>query len=141
MKKSAKSFQIRIFPATVIVVTILIFFSCSNNNFLIRKGESDYRIFVSAQVDQPEKYAAYELQKYLQEISGYELPVTHVDDPETKMIYVGFKGAPESLLSELNITEFGKEEYIIRTRSEDILIAGGKPRGTLYGVVGFLSDH
>jgi len=141
MKKTAKNFQIRIFPTTAILVIILFFYSCSNNNYLIRKGESDYHIFVSEQADQPEKYAAFELQKYLQEISGCELPVTYLDDPETKMIYVGFDGAPESLLSGLDISEFGKEEFIIRTTGEDILIAGGKTRGTLYGVVGFLSDH
>ncbi len=141
MRKTAKSFQTGIFSTTIIVVFILILCSCSNNNFLIRNGKSEIRIFVSARADRVETYAAFELQKYLQEISGCKLPVTHVDDPDAKMIYVGFDGVPESVLSDLNSSEFGKEEYIIRTTGEDILIAGGKPRGTLYGVVGFLSDH
>lgn len=141
MKKTARSFQTGIFSTTINVVFILILCSCSNNNFLIRNGKSETHIFVSAGADRVETYAAFELQKYLQEISGCKLPVTHVDDPDTKMIYVGFSGAPESVLSGFNIAEFGKEEYIIRTTGEDILIAGGKPRGTLYGVIGFLSDH
>jgi hypothetical protein len=140
-KKSAKNFQKRIFPAVFIAVIFLVFCNCSNNNYLIRKGRSDYHIFVSAQAGKAEKYAALELQKYLKEISGCELPVTHSDDPDAKMIYVGFDGVPESVVSGLDLSEFGKEEYIIRTRGEDLLITGGKPRGTLYGVFGFLSDH
>jgi hypothetical protein len=102
---------------------------------------SDYRIFVSEQAGKPEKHAALELQKYLQEISGCRLPVTQTEDPNVKMIYLGFEGVPESMVSGLNLSEFGKEEYLIRTVGEDLLIAGGKPRGTLYGVLGFLSDH
>ena len=84
MKKFTKSFQKRIFSATFTVVIILIFCSCSNNNFLIRNGESDYHIYVSAQAGRPEKHATFELQKYLKEISGCELPVTHIDDTDAK---------------------------------------------------------
>jgi hypothetical protein len=141
MKKHAVHFQAGIIPSVCIAVIILAFYSCSNDHYFIRNGRSDYRIFVSAQASQPEKYAACELQKYLKEISGCELPITHSDDPVASMIYLGFEGAPESLLSGLNISEFGKEEYMIRTKGEDLLIAGGKPRGTLYAVIGFLSDH
>ena len=108
MKKFAKTLQMRIFYVASILVTILFFCSCSDKNYLIQKGESDYHIFVSEQADQPEKYAATELQKYLMEISGYELPVTHVDDQDAKMIYVGFDGAPESLVSGHKISDFVK---------------------------------
>ncbi|RLD35158.1 MAG: hypothetical protein DRI73_02925, partial [Bacteroidetes bacterium] len=141
MNKTANNIQVRVFSVASILIIILFLYSCSNNNYIIRKGKSDYSIFVSEHASQPEKYAAAELRKYLKEISGYELPLTHVDNQDAKMIYVGFDGAPESLLSGLKISDFENEEYIIRTSDDDILIAGGKPRGTLYGVLGFLSDH
>ncbi|MCD6598000.1 MAG: hypothetical protein J7L04_09950, partial [Bacteroidales bacterium] len=141
MGKSTKNIQLRISYLASFLIIILFLNSCSNNNYIIRNGKSDFSIFVSEQASQPEKYAAAELQKYLKEISGFELPVTHVDKSDAKMIYVGFDGASESLLSGLKISDFENEEYIIRTSDDGILIAGGKPRGTLYGVLGFLSDH
>ena len=99
MKKSANNYQKRIFSAAFIAIIILVFCSCSNSNFLIRNGMSETQIFVSAQAGKAEKYAALELQKYLKEISGCELPLTHLDDPDAKMIYVGFDGVQESVVS------------------------------------------
>jgi hypothetical protein len=62
-------------------------------------------------------------------------------DSSLKVIYVGFKGVPESLLSGIDIQKFDKEEYIIRSSEKGLIIAGGEPRGTLYGVIGFLSNY
>ena len=42
---------------------------------------------------------------------------------------------------DLDGQNFGPEEYVIKTFAGGILIAGGKPRGTLYGVIAFLSDY
>jgi hypothetical protein len=36
---------------------------------------------------------------------------------------------------------FGEEEYVIQQSGDALLIAGGAPRGTLYGVIGLLGDH
>lgn len=115
--------------------------SCSPANVLVSNGQSSYRIFVSASASQPEKYAAGELQQYLYRITGCRLPLTHEADPQEKYIYVGFKDAPASLLSGIDTAGFGKEEYIIRSDGQHLLIAGGQPRGTLYGVTGYLSGH
>ncbi len=109
MGKSTKNIQLRISYLASFLIIILFLNSCSNNNYIIRNGKSDFSIFVSEQASQPEKYAAAELQKYLKEISGFELPVTHVDKSDAKMIYVGFDGAPESLLYGLKISDFENE--------------------------------
>jgi hypothetical protein len=123
---------------TIITAFLL---GCSSGNKLVSDGKSDYKIFISKSALKPEKYAAAELQKYILEISGAAIAIVHEAKPEDKLIYVGFQGAPESLLKDLKIAEFGKEEYIIRSHGKDMLIAGGGPRGTLYGVMGYLSDH
>ncbi|MET6996080.1 DUF4838 domain-containing protein [Chitinophaga defluvii] len=116
--------------------------ACSPSaNKLIEEGKSDYKIFVADSAAAPEQYAAKELQKYLEKVSGCLLEITHEAKPAAKLIYVGFKGAPESLLKNLQPKDFGKEEYIIRSAEGQLLIAGGAPRGTLYGVIGYLSDH
>ncbi len=120
---------------------LVLLHACSSKKQLIVNGKTEYNIFVSENATQPEKYAASELQKYLQKVSGCKLEISHVVRPGNKQIYVGFKDAPESLVAGLNAGEFGKEEYIIRSDGQNLLIAGGEPRGTLYGVLGYLSDH
>lgn len=127
-----------LFPALFIVFLLN---SCSSVNNLVTNGESNYKIFVSDSALQSEKHAAEELQQYLFSITGCRLPVTHEVSPGGKYIYVGFAGAPASLLNNLTAKKFGSEEYIIRSDGQDLLIAGGRPRGTLYGVVGYLSEH
>lgn len=115
--------------------------SCGSSNILIADGRSDFKIFVSDSASLTEKFAARELGHYLYEITGYKIPVTHQRDSQQRYIFVGFYEVPESLLSGIEPSAFGKEEYIIRSNSQHLLIAGGEPRGTLYGVIGYLSDH
>lgn len=124
-----------------IILTTVLLAGCSPANKLTSDGKSEYKIFISKDALKPEHYAAGELQKYIEKISGAVLPIVHEAKPDDKLIYVGFKGAPESLLKDLKTADFGKEEYIIRTAGNSVLIAGGGPRGTLYGVMGYLSDH
>ena len=113
---------------------------CSKNSALIENGISEYSIYVSENAAPGEKYAARELQNTLKKISGCELPIIHSNNTSAKMIFIGFDGAPKSILSDLTISKFGNEEFIIRTVGENLLIAGGKPRGTLYGVIGYLNN-
>jgi hypothetical protein len=126
----------------------VLFYTCtfsigchSSGSNLITDGKSDYKIFIADSASAPEQYAAKELQKYLQKVSGCLLEITHETTADAKLIYVGFKQVPESLLKGLSTQDFGKEEYIIRTEGKQMLIAGGAPRGTLYGVIGYLADH
>lgn len=116
-------------------------FGCSSSNNIIEGGKSNYKIFVSNNASQAGQYAAAELQQYLFKISGCQLPVVNHADAQEELIYVGFHEAPEALLSGIDPQDFDKEEYIIRSKGKQLLIAGGQPRGTLYGVIGYLSDH
>ncbi len=125
----------------IALVTCFCVCDLSNKITLVKNGFSEYTIFISENAALPEKFAAREFQKIIKQISSCELPIANAVKANAKIIYIGFDGAPESLLSGLNISEFGNEEYIIRTIGNDLLIAGGKPRGTVYGVIGFLSDH
>lgn len=113
---------------------------CQENK-LVANGKTDYKIFVSDKASKAEKHAANELQTYVQKISGCKIPITSSETSNKKTIYIGFQGAPQSLLKNISPSEFGKEEYIIRSDGKNMLIAGGAPRGTFYGVTGYLSDH
>lgn len=125
----------------VLLMTALGLRGFASNNNLITNGKSDYKIFVSESAVASEKYAAAELQKYLYKISACNLEITHAAKQGDKLVYVGFKNAPESILKDLKPADFDNEEYIIRSDGKNLLLAGGGSRGTLYGVIGYLSDH
>ena len=80
--------------------------------------------------------AASVLQKYLREITGLSLPI--VSDAETyeKEILVG----PTSRRDMVYYEGLGDDGICIRTVPGQILITGGKTRGTLYAVYTFLED-
>ena len=133
--------QKRLFMSAFFLFLAFIFNGCSQKIQLVNDGASAYRIYIADDAMPVEKHAARELQKTLFEMSGCKLPMTSAKYPKEKTIYIGFGGAPTPFISDLNVAEFGDEEYIIRTKGDDLLIAGGQPRGTLYGVIGFLSDY
>ena len=140
MKTMLKYVQNNVALIVTFLLLTIINTGCSGDQPLIENGESQYKIFVSESAIPSEKYAARELQKYLNEITEFKLPIVNTYDSKTKLIYIGFADAPKELLAGLNKEAFGNEEFIIRIVEGSLLIAGGKSRGTLYGVLGFLSD-
>ena len=140
MKKNGKYFRkinllLFIFLLNAIFVT-----GCSKDQPLIDIGKSDYKIFISEHAIPPEKYAARELQKYLKEMTGCELPIINSFDSVSELICIGFKDAPKELTDGCAQEKFGNEEFVIRPVESNVLIAGGGLRGTLYGVIEFLND-
>ncbi len=106
---------------------------------LADKGESSYRIVIPAAAIPSERYAAEELQHYLQKITGAKLPI--VTDAEA--------AAPQEILlgstarlpqAEAELKKLGQDGFTLRTDGERLIIAGGKPRGTLYGVYAVLEE-
>jgi hypothetical protein len=78
------------------VLSLFLFFALRPKVFskdvnIIFNGKSDYKIFVSEKASKPEKYAAAELQKYIQLVSGCKLPVTKASTP-TVSIPLGTPG-------------------------------------------------
>lgn len=129
----------------IILICVLLLYAflntgCSEEQPIIENSESQFKIFVSERAIPAEKYAAHELQKYLNEITGFKLPIVNTYDSKGKLIYIGFEDAPKEILAGLKKEEFGNEEFIIRPIEGNLLIAGGKTRGTLYGVIGFLNN-
>lgn len=80
-----------------------------------------------------EKLAAEELRHFLTEISGKAPAVVREDEFDgNRAIYLGqtsFAGSGDGL---------EPEEWIIKTAGNHLVITGGKPVGTLYGVYAFL---
>ena len=108
---------------------------------LAKAGKSEYAIVVPEKASPSEKHAATELQTFLKEVSGAKLPlITAAGDLPPKMIVIG-DGAPlRSLDTDVDLTDLGDEGFVIKTVGAHLVIAGGRLRGTMYGVYTFLED-
>lgn len=107
--------------------------------FLIAEGgQPRATIIVADDAIPAEQYAAEELQRFLGEISGAEIPVTHAaaDAATPNLIVLGNAtgGYPGDQSS------FGNEEFHLLTEGRSLHIAGGRPRGVLYGVYELLEN-
>lgn len=87
-----------------------------------------------------ESFAARELASTLSQITGgtYEIR-TNFEAPD-RAIIVGPGAAARKAFKDAPLDDLGGEELVIRTRAGQLLLAGGRPRGTLYAVSHFLQE-
>ena len=88
-----------------------------------------------------EKYAAEEFQEFFRQASGLTLPIVHQVNRPDRHIFIGPSLAMRSSNVSFGFEDFGDEDLRIVVRDRNIAIAGGRPRGTLYGVYTFLEDY
>ncbi len=94
----------------------------------------DWNITVSSGAIPSEKYAAEEFRLWFGKATGIQLPLRTTHQAKRHMVFVG---ADASTLDSGTLEE---EELQIVVESDRLIIAGGRPRGTLYGVYQFLED-
>jgi hypothetical protein len=119
----------------------IILTGCHQPNYLVLDGVSEYSIYVDPGASKPEHFAAFLLQAHLKKISACKLPVVHEIIPGKANIYIGFQGLPDDLSQTISDTSLPEEHYIIKSDGRDLILAGGGKRGSLYAVIGYLSDH
>jgi len=96
---------------------------------------ADYSVLISGEATATETYAADQLVKYVQEVTGETIEyVTDKRFSDEKIISVGRTNFFETSGVEANETELGADGFIIKNKSASLLICGGDDRGTLYGV-------
>ena len=109
---------------------------------LAERGRSDYAVVIPADAIPAEEFAAEELILHLERMSGARLPLRKDDQPlPDRAVLLG----PTRYLDELGIAPdwnaLGKEGFALKTAENHLVIAGGRPRGTLYGVYALLEGH
>ncbi len=100
---------------------------------LVDHGKSAYSIVLSASASPSEKRGAAELQNYLEQISGARLPIVNRTGAGP-VIFVG--NSPRA--GNLGLAALGPEGFVLKTSGSNLIIAGGRQRGTMYGVYAFL---
>ncbi len=108
---------------------------------LTDQGKSRYRIVVAAGAIPSERYAAEELQRYLERMSGVKLPiVTDAEKSASREIVIGDNAHLGRQRARIDFAKLGSDGFVLRTDGNRLFIAGGKPRGTLYGVYALLEE-
>ena len=106
---------------------------------LVRNGQSNYKIAISRDASPSEKRGSEELQRFIAEMSGARLPiVTDEQKADGKLILVGKSDYLDSLGVQIPFASLGTEGFALKTVGNHLVIAGGRQRGTMYGVYSFL---
>jgi len=107
---------------------------------LTRDGSSAYKIYLSSKPVKTDIKAAVVLQDYFFRVTGVRLLIDYENN--TALRSPGFFiGAGFPPFNTEEITTLPADGFIIRTVQKNILIAGNKGKGTLYGVYTFIEKY
>jgi len=132
----------RILAPAIIIMAITTSVAQAAALSLSAGGKSDYVIVVGQQASPSERRAAGELQMFLKQIGGAELPIITDEAPVAEHeIILGDNAHLRALGVDLDLPSLGDEGCVIRTLGPRLIIAGAPRRGTMYGVYSLLDEH
>jgi len=113
---------------------------------LASEGTGKYVIVQEENATKAEIFASEELKTYLEKITGAKFDIVKENTIDRsaggnkKYIYIG--STEYAAKNSIDINSMGYEEWIIKTdNNNNLIISGGRPRGTLYGVYEFLEKY
>ena len=124
-----------------LAVVLALSSSAQVDSSVVIEPKGDYRIVIPAQTIAAERYAAQELQRYLKQACGADLPIVADSEPALPHeIVLGRTTRPWTAAAKEDWTRLGPDGFVLGTEGERLLIAGGRPRGTLNGVYTLLEE-
>ena len=109
---------------------------------IAEKGKANCAILRQADATEAERYAANELAQTLKQITGADFELQDAKEKvPSRAIIVGQGAAAKKYFPDVDFEKLGGEELVIRTKGKRLLLAGGRPRGTLYAVNRFLDEQ
>ena len=127
-----KNYRVRIY-LTLAAAMVLSWTAQAAELVLAKQGKTDYVIAQSAKAVPAEKHAAQDLSLYLKKITGATFPIVTESAAKGKhAIYVG--ATDFAARAGIKPDSLDKEEWIIRTSGKNLILSGGRQRGTLYAV-------
>jgi len=108
---------------------------------LVVDGRPTAAIVTPAEPSAEIRFAAKQLQAYVEKMTGAVLPMHSIDQQIAgNRIVLGRANRAEA--ADVAVPDnLGDEGYLIKTAGRDLFVVGGSDRGTLYGVCGLLEDH
>ena len=102
----------------------------------------EWDIVLDEEASPSEAFAAEEFRDIFSRASGVKLPIVQETGRRSdKHVFIGPGEALTASEAGFSIEGFGEEDFRIIIRDGNIAIAGGRQRGTLYGVYTFLEDY
>ncbi|MHB9071706.1 MAG: DUF4838 domain-containing protein [Sedimentisphaerales bacterium] len=97
-------------------------------------------IVIGKDANEPERHAADELADFLGQVTGAKFEIANEASASNGNLFVGSQAAK---MADANFSAdgLGTDGIIIKTVGNNLILAGGKPRGTLYAVYTFLEDY
>lgn len=106
---------------------------------LVSNKAAFFNLVVAADAPPAVRYAAEELQRYVNKISlAHPDIVTDAEPRARREIVVGESARRRQLFPDVKPAKLAREGYVLRTRDGHLLLLGGSPRGTLYAAHDFL---
>lgn len=100
---------------------------------------TDYTIIVSGKPTAAEQMAAEELAKYLGKVADANFKtINEASGKPAKGIYVGWTQFAAN--NGITLSAFSSEEWSVSTVGNNLVMTGGRPRGTLNAVYAFLEE-
>ena len=122
------------------LAVILAKFACSSEAADLAALD-DWNIVVAENAIPSEHYAGEEFQQFFERATGEKLPSVSKISRTDRHIFIGPGADMRDSSVGFKTDEMGNEDLRIVIRDDNIAIAGGRPRGTLYGVYTFLEDY
>lgn len=123
-------------------VGVLIYFGMPQfvlSNTLYEQGTTSYDIVLPKRASTSERTAAKELRAYLLQMCGVDFSATSSQSSHEHHIYVGYNSSADAFRGLTRYVD-AYEGFTYLSVGDDIVIYGGRNRGTMYGVYAFLSD-
>ncbi|MCK4998671.1 MAG: DUF4838 domain-containing protein [Anaerohalosphaera sp.] len=114
-------------------------FSYCDGAVISRDGQALAVIVVDGEASSPVMHSAAELCKYLDQVTGGKFDIVNTAPKEGTRILVG-SAAAKVVYHDFSIEGLGADGVRILTKGDDLILAGGEPRGTLYAVYSFLEQ-
>ena len=110
--------------------------------YIVQDGKSEFVIVTADETDECILTAVSELQTYIGKISGATLE--HITESEytegAKAVILGETELEESI-TDIDRSQIGADGFLLYSDGNNLLIAGGDSRGTLYGVYTLLEEY
>jgi len=101
----------------------------------------DWTIVAADDAIPSERHAAAQFQGLFKAVTGIELPIAEAPPGKHGNVFIGYGPAMQASPAGFDVSGLGEEGLRIRIRKRNIAIAGGRPRGTLYGVYEFFERY
>lgn len=111
----------------------------------VKNSVSSYKIVMKENASEMLQFAAEDLQLLFKEATGVTLPIVTENTvdyaQDAKIISLGANGLLESAGLTTDENVLSRNGFIIKTKGDNVFIAGAYDEGTMFGVYGFLEQY